>query len=381
MPSWASMPPYPPAAEVQVDEDAAYLSRQIITYIGNKRALLPFIGRGLARVCERVGRDRLDLVDLFSGSGVVARYLKAHARLLVANDLEAYSRITNLCYLRNLDPAREAELAQRIAAVRAEINAAPCAGFLAELYAPREDGRVRRGERCFYTRRNAVFLDTAVQVISRQPEAWQPLLLAPLIARASVHANTAGIFKAFYKNSRGVGQFGGRGRDALSRILAEIDLELPVCSRHSCETLVCQSDANELVRTLPPVDLAYIDPPYNQHPYGSNYFMLNLLADYRRPSALSRISGIPVDWNRSRYNRRVEAEAALEDLVGSVRARFVMLSYNSEGFIPPVRFQSLLERFGPVEVLETSYNAFRGSRNLKGRALHVTEFLFLLEKR
>ena len=31
------------------------------------------------------------------------------------------------------------------------------------------------------------------------------------------------------------------------------------------------------------LDLAYFDPPYNQHPYGSNYFMLNLLVHYRRP--------------------------------------------------------------------------------------------------
>ena len=39
----------------------------------------------------------------------------------------------------------------------------------------------------------------------------------------------------------------------------------------------------ELAADLPPLDLVYLDPPYNQHPYGSNYFMLNLLVDYRAP--------------------------------------------------------------------------------------------------
>ena len=34
---------------------------------------------------------------------------------------------------------------------------------------------------------------------------------------------------------------------------------------------------NELVKEIEPVDLAYFDPPYNQHPYGSNYFMLNII--------------------------------------------------------------------------------------------------------
>ena len=93
-------------------------------------------------------------------------------------------------------------------------------------------------------------------------------------------------------------------------------------------------DANELARELPALDLAYLDPPYNQHPYGSNYFMLNLLVQYERPTAVSRVSGIPTDWNRSRYNRRAEAAGALFELAAACPARFLLISYNSEGFIP-----------------------------------------------
>jgi len=50
------------------------------------------------------------------------------------------------------------------------------------------------------------------------------------------------------------------------------------------------------------VDLIYLDPPYNQHPYGSNYFMLNLICTNERPHTLSKVSGIPGDWNKSQYN-------------------------------------------------------------------------------
>ena len=35
-------------------EDDAYLSQQIITYIGNKRSLLPFIGKGIDIVRDRL---------------------------------------------------------------------------------------------------------------------------------------------------------------------------------------------------------------------------------------------------------------------------------------------------------------------------------------
>ncbi|MDR0684304.1 MAG: DNA adenine methylase [Spirochaetaceae bacterium] len=38
-------------------------------------------------------------------------------------------------------------------------------------------------------------------------------------------------------------------------------------------------DSNKIINNIPEVDLAYLDPPYNQHPYGSNYFMLNLILD------------------------------------------------------------------------------------------------------
>jgi len=143
---------------------------------------------------------------------------------------------------------------------------------------------------------------------------------------------------------------------------------------------VHQRDANALLDELPEVDLAYIDPPYNQHPYGSNYFMLNLLVDYRAPREVSEVSGIPVDWNRSRYNKRLEAEAALFDTISRCRAKYILLSYNSEGFVPHAELLAFLAKSGRHEVMSTPYNTFRGSRNLGGRALHVTEYLYLLEK-
>jgi adenine-specific DNA-methyltransferase len=134
------------------------------------------------------------------------------------------------------------------------------------------------------------------------------------------------------------------------------------------------------VENLPEVDVAYFDPPYNQHPYGSNYFMLNLLVDYKRPEDVSRVSGIPVDWNRSQYNRRRDAEIALLDLTEKVKAKFVLISYNSDGFIKHDRFTQELAKLGTLSIFETPYNVFRASRNLHGRSTRVTEFLYLVEK-
>jgi adenine-specific DNA-methyltransferase len=40
----------------------------------------------------------------------------------------------------------------------------------------------------------------------------------------------------------------------------------------------------------------------------------------------------------------------------------------------------MLNKIGRLEVLETKYNVFRGSRNLNNREIHVKEYLYLLEK-
>jgi adenine-specific DNA-methyltransferase len=164
------------------------------------------------------------------------------------------------------------------------------------------------------------------------PKELKIYFLAPLLARASVHANTSGVFKGFYKNADGKGQFGGTGENALTRILGKIELDIPILSKFSCESLIHQGDSNQIVDLIQEVDIAYFDPPYNQHPYGSNYFMLNLLVDYKRPTETSRVSGIPTDWNRSRYNQKAEAETALFELVDKTKAKFILISYNSEGF-------------------------------------------------
>lgn len=361
-------------------ENSAYLSQQLITYLGNKRKLLPYLGQGMERVQARLGGRRLDVADVFAGTGVVARLCKRYARRLWVNDLERYSELTNQCYLANREDVPLAELQDAVTQIHAQTVEQLQAGFITQLYAPQDEAQIRAGERVFYTRRNAMYLDTARQLIAAYPEALQPFLLAPLIAKASVHANTSGVFKGFYKSKEGVGQYGGQGRNALSRIVAEIELPMPLFSNYSSEVTVLREDANALAPCLPELDMAYLDPPYNQHPYGSNYFMLNVLADYVEPVAMSAVSGIPKDWNRSVYNDKRHAEDALFALVDALPASHIMISYNSEGFISHQRFLTRLQNYRQHEVIDVPYNTFRGSRNLAARAKHVTEFIYIVEK-
>jgi adenine-specific DNA-methyltransferase len=362
-------------------ENDEFLKNQLITYIGNKRTLLPFIEIGISEAKSKLGKERIDFLDLFSGSGVVSRMARKYSRILHCNDLELYSHVFNSCYQANAEALDHAALSDELGRVRREVQDTFAPGFIAELYAPQDDDNILHGERVFYTRRNATFLDTFCRVLATTPIELRPFVLAPVLAQASMYANTSGVFKGFYKNKDGVGQFGGTAKNALSRIKRNIEIQAPVFSNFSCEAHLHNADANALVRELAPVDVAYFDPPYNQHPYGSNYFMLNLLCDYQRPNEISNVSGIPTDWNRSLYNKRQHAEKALFDAVENVKANFVLISYNSEGFVAHDRFLSELISIGEVSVMDTKYNTFRGCRNLSGRDIHVTENLYLIDKR
>ena len=367
--------------ETRIGIDEPHLSEQIITYIGNKRALIPFIGRGLERARQRLGTHWLRTFDVFSGSGIVARYLKPFSSDLSVCDLESYSAVINSCYLSNPDEIDHALVRHWIDRLNDAGERGDRPGFISELYAPQDDSDIKPGERVFYTRRNARFIDTARALIDDAPESIRPHLLAPLLYVASVHANTSGVFKGFYKNSdTGIGQFGGNGRDALTRICKPIAIPYPIYSPRRCSYTIYSGDSNQLAAAHPEVDVAYLDPPHNQHPYGSNYFMLNLIASRKRPDCLSHVSGIPQDWNRSAYNKRALARAALHELASSLRARFLLISFNSEGFISKQDMLDMLAGIGRTEVLETSYNTFRGSRNLAGRKTYVTEYLYLVEK-
>lgn len=361
-------------------ENPQFLTEQIITYLGNKRALLGFIGQGVQQVASRLGHRKLRVWDAFSGSGVVARYLKQWAAELFVNDLEEYSRVLNECYLSNTSELDAELLQQSIRRVRETALADMRPGLLAELYAPQEDSCIRPGERVFFTRRNACYIDSARRAIDKLPPPMQVYALAPLLYESSVHNNTSGVFKGFYKDARGIGQFGGQGRNALERILRDIELPNPIFSRFECPFHVMQMEARAAVRVLPELDLAYLDPPYNQHPYGSNYFMLNMIVRNERPVSISPVSGIPADWNRSLYNKRAFAAQELFALVEECPARFVLISYNSEGFVPLDVFVDTLQRIGKLSVLEQEYNTFRACRNLRNRNIKVREYLFLLEK-
>src|SRR5207245_11702497 len=97
-----------------------------------------------------------------------------------------------------------------------------------------------------------------------------------------------------------------------------------------------RADAREAAATLPPVDLAYLDPPYNQHRYYTNYHVWETLVAWDAPEPYGRAckrADARDPATKSRFNARASMPAALAEVIAGVRARVVVVSFSNEGWV------------------------------------------------
>ncbi len=375
-------------------ENHPYLTRGIIAYIGNKRRLLPLIGDALKRSAgSRL--EGLKFTDLFSGSSIVSRYARSLGMTVTANDWEPYARVLARAALEPIpdDITRlfgsTDGLEEAIAGMNGLSSPGKAEQYLARYYAPASmnpEEADYRTERLFYTRENALRLDAARNSINGDGDLKSCLLLAPIIYEAATHVNTSGVFKSFHKG------FGGHGRDALGRILAPIEFKAPIVIDAPPGRVFCE-DANALVErgAVSDSDIVYLDPPYNQHQYGSNYHLLNTIVRWDRipepmdtgsDGRLLRKAGIRGDWidTRSAYCYREPAEKAFNRLMDSLDAPLVLISYSTDGIIPFERLRARCEAYGRVKLAANPYVTYRGGRQSVSRRDRNLEFVLIVER-
>jgi adenine-specific DNA-methyltransferase len=369
--------------------DVDFLTRQLIAYIGNKRRLLDGLDEAFSIVEAEAPVSTF--LDPFAGSGAVSRLAKYRGYRVFANDWEPFSFVVTAAHLVT-DPAGYRALFRRhggadrlFAELGAPTPTRP--GPVCRHYAPESTCFAdHRTERLYYTRENAEFIDTVRSRIEERYPGWdleavelqeKIIVLSSLVYEAVTHANTSGVFKAFHKG------FGGYGADALGRILAPMELEQPVLCEGRRASVSCEDAAACSARH--PVDLCYLDPPYNQHQYGSNYHLLNTVVFGDDPpiDESSPKSGIRSDWTktRSEFCSPRTVERAFRNLFASIDARFLVVSYNTEGTFPLEALRSMLAEEGSVRVLTKSYTKYRGGRQSLNRTHRNQEIIFLLDRR
>lgn len=209
-------------SEIDLKDD--YYTSHLITYLGNKRKLLPFINDAINRVKTDLGKETITAFDGFAGSGVVSRLLKQHTDVLYLNDFEQYSKTVNTAFLANREDVDVDRLSKALNYLNENrLKKTDSEYFITKNYSPEDDENIKPGERVFYTHNNALAIDNIRYLIDHDiDEDLRLYCLAELIVEASIHNNTSGVFKGFHKKD-GIGHFGGAGENALERIKGDIN--------------------------------------------------------------------------------------------------------------------------------------------------------------
>jgi adenine-specific DNA-methyltransferase len=192
--------------------------------------------------------------------------------------------------------------------------------------------------------------------------------MASFVYSVSYVSNTSGVFKGFHRG------WGGSNGTAQYRICSDIELRPALTFDNGKKNFSTREDAGKLVLELTNIlgeipDIVYLDPPYNQHPYGSNYHVLNTVTLWDKPNFPKKItrgtkSAIRLDWRterRSAYNSQRKAAQEFQELIDNITAKYILTSYSTEGNIPLEEMMRILGSKGSLRIVKREYVRYRVS--------------------
>jgi adenine-specific DNA-methyltransferase len=330
----------------------------VIKYIGSKRLLLPHI---VAVVQALPGVRRV--LDLFSGTSRVGHALKAAGYEVTANDHNTYAHRLARCYVE----ADRDRLAKPAARLLDELSCLPGrAGYFTETFCRRSRYlQPHNGERVDAIRER-------IQELALDP-VLESVILVSLMEAADRVDSTCGLQMAYLKD------WSARSHHALELRLPEL---LPGAGR------AWQADALEAA-ARESFDVVYLDPPYNQHRYLGNYHVWESLVRWDKPEVYgTAMKRLDVKQYKSDFNSRPRIREALARVIAGVDARYLLVSFNNEGYLSHADLEELLSARGEVASVAVDYKRYIGAQigiynprgEKVGRVSHLrnAEYLFLV---
>lgn len=308
----------------------------MIKYIGSKRRLVPVLG-----AISTIAGARTAL-DLFTGTTRVAQELKLRGAHVTAVDTARYAEVFAQCYV-----ALDGDAADRDAIEDAlrDLTARPGApGYFTDTFCVQSR---------FVQPHNGERIDAMRDAIDRDySDSWMyPVLLTSLIEAADRVDSTTGVQMAYVKQWA-------------DRSFRPITLRVPGLVAGPGRAV--RADASEAVAGLGSFDLAYLDPPYNQHRYFTNYHVWETLVAWDAPEhygiACKRVDARDPS-TKSVFNDRKAMPAALANVIRNVDAALVVVSYNNESWVGVDELETACrERGGAVTTLAFDSRRYVGAQ-------------------
>ena len=331
-------------------------------YLGSKRVFVPVLGQ-IARAS-----GARTAVDLFTGTTRVAQEFKRSGITTTATDLATYSYVYAQTFIEQ-DGSKidEGELGDALEYLH-QLPGDP--GYFTETFCIKSR---------FFQPKNGERIDAIRNKIEEEfiGTDLYPILLTSLIRAADRVDSTTGVQMAYLK-------------DWAPRAYNDLELVAPKLIPGAGHARL--GDAMELVDELPSTDLMYLDPPYNQHRYFTNYHIWETLVRWDEPEvygvACKRVDARDPEL-KSVFNSKPAMKDAFFDLLSRAKTDLYVISYNDESWITKAEMTQALYNAGAdhVEALEFEHNRYVGARigihNLQGEKVgkvsHTknTEWIFV----
>lgn len=333
-------------------------------YIGNKESMVEEIDSFIESRVE--SEESLTLFDAFCGTGAVSDRLKNKFNLVINDNLKWATVYTagrlyaSSCHFERLGFDPFAFLNQSDEKVQ---------GFIYKNYAPTESSRM------YFTPENA----TRIDYFRKQIEEWHKnkllseaeymLLLASLVESVSRVSNTAGVYGAFLKKWDG-------------RALKPIEFIKPAYNACDSLNIKIYNDKTENIISDVKCDILYLDPPYTQNQYGTQYHLLETLILNDHPS-VSKVTGSrPVMPMRSDWSKEYKAHILLDRIIANTTARYIVMSYNNDGLMSKEYIEAVMKRYGKPETYCCKKISYKKYQNWKSQNhKEHFEYLFFVEKK
>jgi adenine-specific DNA-methyltransferase len=331
----------------------------VIKYLGSKRRLLPVLG-ALARQIRAS-----TALDLFTGTTRVAQEFKRQRASVWALDSARYSKVLADCYIAT--DARNVDTDHLQQAVDYLNTLSGYEGYFTQTFCKQAR---------YFQPHNGRRIDAIRDTIQRefQDSVLYPILLSSLMEAADRVDSTTGVQMAYLKNWS-------------PRSYQPLRLDVPRLLPG--DGVAVHADATRAVSDLPPMDLAYMDPPYNQHSFFANYHIWETLVAWDAPAHYG-VACKRVDCRdrstKSPFNSRRTIHDALAAVVGAIRARVLVVSYNNESFVSLTELREICSCRGEVEVLAFDSRRYVGAQigiyspsgRRVGRVSHLHNIEYLL---
>lgn len=304
----------------------------VIKYIGSKRTLIPVLGA----IAAASGASTA--VDLFTGTTRVAQEFKRQGLFVTAADIATYSEVLGQCFIST--DAESVDLIALQGAIDHLNGLEGQAGYFTKTFC--EDAR-------YFQPKNGARVDAIREALDAHygGSDLYSILMTSLMLAADRVDSTTGVQMAYLK------QWAARAYN-------DLELRIPEMIPGAGRTV--RGDAMELVDVLDSVDLMYLDPPYNQHRYFTNYHIWETLVRWDAPEsygiANKRIDS-RCDSTKSVFNKKREMPIAFSDLLGRCKAETLVVSYNDESWITADQMMNALRNAGHEEVRLLAFDSKR----------------------